>query len=507
MIEAGVTTETPSNPPEMVKEARIAVKNAGWLMAQRGLHVVAATLFAVVLPRLMGPETFGRYALMTSISLWFAMFSGMSSAQMMGRFGPEFAIQESNEHIQKFFGNLLVVRLSTGFAAAALYLLLTALWFRELDIVTVAIVAGSVFFRTACGLVFALFLGLNKAARWGMGDTLRRWLSLVLIVLGFYLGGLRGACLALVVTELAVLAVGLRWAAPFLSWSKFRLDMSYIAPYLRFSLYFFAANLLMAASQRSGEVLVRVVSGDYVEVGLFGVAFRVYLTVTQVIWNFSMAFAPLLTMMLVQRHEEEIKKWIERLLKCTTVGGVFLIYGVMLLGDDLLPLLLGKAYQPVGRILLPLMLSLLSFVLTGVARMLALAYDRPRVAVIGSAVHLVAFWAIGWPLVSLRGSWGASMAMLGASASCAAFFTWSMRQVLRYPIRNWGLAILLGAFFLPLVLIRSSPLVNVGLYVAFVIAYSVLLLSRRVVTAGELASMRRALTAGGEPRANSLPLA
>ena len=491
----------------MGREARIAVKNAGWLMAQRGLHVVAATLFAVVLPRMMGPETFGRYALMTSISLWFAMFSGMSAAQMMGRFGPEFAIQESNEHLQKFFGNLLIVRLGTGFAAAALYLLITALWFRELDVVTVAIVAGSVFFRTACGLVFALFLGLNKAARWGMGDTLRRWLSLVLIVLGFYLGGLRGACLGLIVTELAVLAVGLRWAAPFLSWSKFRLDASYIAPYLRFSLYFFAANMLMAASQRSGEVLVRVVSGDYVEVGLFGVAFRVYLTISQVIWNFSMAFAPLLSMMLVKGHEEEIKKWIERLLKCTTVGGVFLIFGVMLVGDDLLPLLLGNAYQPVGRILLPLMFSLLSFVLTGVARMLALAYDRPRVAVIGSGVHLVAFWALGWPLVSVNGSWGASLAMLGASASCAAFFTWSMRQVLRYPVRNWGWAILLGALFLPLVLIRSSPLVNIGLYVSFVIGYSVLLLWRRVVTAGELASMRRALTEGRNSRDNFLPLA
>ena len=214
---------------------------------------------------------------------------------------------------------------------------MTTFWFRELDAVTVAIVAGSVFFRSAAGLVFALFLGLNKAARWGMGDTLRRWLSLVLIVLGFYLGGLRGACLGLIVTELAVLAVGLRWAAPFLSWSKFRLDASYIAPYLRFSLYFFAANLLLAASQRSGEVLVRVVSDNYVEVGLFGVAFRIYQTVSQVIWNFSMAFAPLLTIMLVQGKEEEIKKWIERLLKCTTVGGVFLIYGVFLLGDDLFP--------------------------------------------------------------------------------------------------------------------------------------------------------------------------
>lgn len=502
MIDTGVTTEPPANRHEITRESRIAVKNAGWLMAQRGLHIVAATLFAIVLPRVMGPATFGRYALMTSISLWFALFSGMSSAQLMGRFGPEFAV-ESTENIQKFFGNLLVVRLGTGFFAAALYLLATSLWFPELDAVTVAIVAVSVFFRTAAALVFALFLGLNKAARWGMGDTLRRWLSLVLIVVGFYFDGLKGACIGLLVAELAVLGIGLRWAGPFLSWSKLRLNANYVAPYLRFSLYFFAANLVMAASQRSGEVLVRVVSGDYVEVGLFGVAFRIYLTVSQVIWNFSMAFAPLLTMMLVQGKEDEIKKWTERLLKYTTVGVLFLTYGVLLLGGDLLPVVLGKAYQPVARILLPLVFSLLTFALISVARLLALAYDRPRVAVIGSAVHLAAFWALGWPLASLRGSWGASVAMLGASVLCAAFYTWSMRKVLGYPIRNWGSAILLGALFLPLALIGSSPLARALLYVAFVIGYSVLLLARRVVTAGEFASMRLAVTRGGDLRVDS----
>lgn len=472
-------------------------------MAQRSLHIVAAMLFAVVLPRLMGPATFGRYALMTSISLWFALFSGMSSAQLMGRFGPEFAVEKDTENIQKFFGSLLFVRIGTGFSAAVLYLVVTSLLFPELDPVTVAIVAGSVFFRTAASLVFALFLGFNKAARWGMGDTLRRWLTLVLIVLGFYLGGLRGACFGLAAAELAVLGVGLRWAGSFFSWSRLRLNASYIAPYLRFSMYFFAANLVMAASQRSGELLVRVVSADYVEVGLFGVAFRIYLSVSQVIWNFSMAFAPLLTMMLAQGKEAEIKKWIDRLLKCTTVGVLIATYGVLLLGDDLVPVLLGKEYQRVWRILLPLMFSLLAFVLIAVARLLALAYDRPRVAVIGSAVHLATFWALGWPLVSIRGSWGASLAMLGASALCAAFLTWSMRQVLGYPIRNWGLAIVLAAFFSPFALIGSFPLVNASLYVAFVVGYSALLLSRRVVTAGELASIRLAVTRGGDPGAKT----
>src|SRR6185295_2196812 len=123
---------------------------------------------------------------------------------------------------------------------------------------------------------------------------------------------------------------------------------------------------------------------------------------------------------------------------------------------ELLPLALGSAYRQVGIILLPLMISVLAFGMTVVARMLSIAYDRPRVAIIASAVHLAAFWALGWPLVNWKGGLGASLAMLGASALCAAFFSWSMRRVLRYPVRNWGLAILLGVFFLPLALMRSS---------------------------------------------------
>jgi hypothetical protein len=77
-----------------------------------------------------------------------------------------------------------------------------------------------------------------------------------------------------------------------------------------------------------------------------------------------------------------------------------------------------------------------------------------------------------------------------------------MRQVLGYPIRNWGMAIVLAACFLPLALIGTSPIANASLYVAFVFGYSALLLSRRVVTAGELASMRLAVTRGGDAGVN-----
>lgn len=68
-----------------MSEARQTVRNAGWLVAQRGLHVLTATLVAMLVPRLMGPGVFGRYALLTSVSMWFAMLSGLDAVSLMTR--------------------------------------------------------------------------------------------------------------------------------------------------------------------------------------------------------------------------------------------------------------------------------------------------------------------------------------------------------------------------------------------------------------------------------------
>src|SRR5215212_4048435 len=203
----------------MIKEAQITVRNVGLLIAQRGANVAGGMLIALIIPRLMGPDIFGRYSLVTSLSMWFVIFSSLSSAQIMSRFIPQMVLAKDTAGIRKFLGNLLAARLSNGLLAAVMYLIFTALWFRELDTVALVFMAISVCVQTSGKLLFAFFLGLNQAARWGMGEILRQWLSLILLVPGFYFGCLRGACLGILLMELLIVLVGIWWAAPYLSWS------------------------------------------------------------------------------------------------------------------------------------------------------------------------------------------------------------------------------------------------------------------------------------------------
>jgi PST family polysaccharide transporter len=476
----------------MIDESRTTIRNAGFLLAQRGFHIVASFLFAVLVPRMMGPGNFGRYALVTSLYLWLVWGSDLSSAQVMGRYIPHFILQGEKGKLQKFFSNLLAVNLVSGALCACLYLLITALWLTDLDLILLITMSATLLFRAAAHPFFTLFLGLNQAARWGMGEILRHWFILVLVIIGFYLARLQGAFLGLWLTELIVLSIGVWWGKPYLSWTELRPDMRYLAPYLRFGLIFLIFNLLSAAFQCSGEVLVRLFYPDYVQVAYFGLANNVYLTIALAIPQFTIAFAPLMITLQAQGKTESVRQWIERLLNGLTVGGMFVVFGVLLLGKNLVPLVLGAAYQPVAANLFPLSLTLWVQVLSSVAVLLTLVYNHPKTAVMSAFIRLAALWIFGPFLIAKWGSLGGCFAVLLASAVYAGYLTWRMKGVITYSIRKWASIIALGFIFLPLLWLQSSWLINALLYAVFVAGYCAVLLLLRLVTFSEVTALGRA---------------
>jgi O-antigen/teichoic acid export membrane protein len=401
-------------------------------------------------------------------------------------------LQGEEEKLQKLFSNLLAVSLVSGALCACFYLVFTALWLTDLNLILLITMAATLLFRAGVHPFFSLFLGLNQAARWGMGEILRHWFILVWVIIGFYLGGLRGALLGLLLTELIVLSIGVWWGKPYFSWRELRLDMRYLAPYLQFGFIFLIFNLLSSAFQYSGEVLVRLFYPDYVQVGYFGLANNVYLTISIVIPQFTIAFAPLMITLQAQGKTESVRQWIERLLNGLTVGGMFVVFGVLLLGKNLVPLVLGAAYQPVAANLFPLSLTLWVQVLSSVAVLLTLVYNHPKTAVMSAFIRLAALWIFGPFLIAKWGSLGGCFAVLLASAVYAGYLTWRMKGVITYSIRKWASIIALGFIFLPLLWLQSSWLINALLYAVFVAGYCAVLLLLRLVTFSEVTALGRA---------------
>jgi len=478
----------------MTSEAQITVRNAGWILVQRLLHAGSGLVFALLVPRLMGPDVYGRYSLLSSLSVWMLLFSNLNLTDVVGRYMPEFILRDDRKGLHQLWSDLFTVRLATAVLAAAVFLGLTALWLRDLDVATLATVAALIVVQAVAGLVFAAFLGFNQAARWQMGETVRQWLSVGLVIVGFRLAELQGAVAGLLLTEFTVLALGVRWIRSHLPWPALHLNAQRSLPYLRFGLIFFASGLFHTALGGSAEVLVRSITGDYAQVGYVGLAWRVFMTMAMVVPQLSAAFIPLLSTLHAQGRTEAIEVWLERVLRYTLVGGVLASLGVLFLAKDLVPLVLGVEFSHAAKNLMWLILTLMPMAYGSVARMVAVTYLRPRLALYASAIHLGAFWVLAGPLIALLGGVGSSISMFAAWALYAALFTWRARRILCYQLRRSALVVGLGALFLPLLLLRSTWQVNVCLFGVSALAYVALLFFTRVVTADEVGQLRRAIT-------------
>jgi len=476
--------------------AQKTVRNASVVLIQRGIYIATTFLFAIFVPRMMGPSYYGQFALLFSLSFLFTMLSDFGLTQVMGRYVPQFNLQGETESSKKLLNSFLMLSLVTGTFAAGLYLLITYFWLKDIHFLSLLTMAITVFIRSCNYPIFSFFLGLNQAARWGSRDVLNRLLSIPLMIVFFYLGGLPGACLGLLVTEVFILILGMWWGRPYLSRSYMRLDLHSLSPYLRFGLLFFISHLLSSALQNSGGVLIRALNPDYTQVSYFELAQKIFVTASLAYPQFSLSFAPLMTILLKKGNTEILKQWVEQLLKWLTVAGVGIMFSFLLLGEDMVRLILGKAYQPVATNLLVLSLVLFFLALNSVSNLLTLVYERPKVALTGSIIRLAVFWGSGFFFISFWGSLGGCLAFLIASIFSAGYLTWQTRVHLSYSLRKWIFAIGSGAFFLPLLWFRSSLPINVVLFSFFLIGYMVILFLFRIITWSEIRTLGQTITSG-----------
>jgi O-antigen/teichoic acid export membrane protein len=487
---AGSNSGTGRHPGGLT-EAQSSVRNAGLLMLQWTLHVLGAATFAVVVPRMMGPETFGRYSLLTSVAMWFAFLSGLGAMSVLTRAVPPLVAAGDVSGVQRLLTSFVTLRAVTGLLTASSYALLIVLAFGFTDWPSVLLVAAAVWSRTAANICFALFIGLNQAARWGIGDLLRRWLILVFVVAGFPIAGLRGACAGFLAANVAVLGVGVLQARPHLRWSSLDLSRRYLAPFIRTGTSFAAGSLLLALVQRSGEGVLTLSVGDYAQVGYFGAAYAIYLTLGQAFWQSAITFAPLLVRQVHAGEREAARVLLGRILKWMLIAVSLAGFGILVLGRELVPVVLGSAYAPVAVNLIPLSCALVFLAVGCVGRLTTLALDRPGILVGAAAVELTIFWTVGPLLASRGGSLAVCVAAALATAIYASWITWRVRREMPYAPGPALAVVALAFVFAPLIWAPVGLPAKSVLFAIVATGYVWLLRRFGLVTIEEIKTLRR----------------
>lgn len=469
----------------MSADSRAVVQGAALVLGHRGVQTLAGLAFAALVPRTMGPARYGQYAVITSLAVLFAVVSGIGLTNATTRYLPTLAARGEPAALRRLVGNLLTVRVATGAVAALVYVLVTAVWWSDMDPVALGAMALSVWINGVAMFLFALFLGLDRAGQSALGESVRRWLLVGLVLLGFLLDGLRGAALGVLAAELGVLALGV-WSMPVrVGRADLRPSLASVRPYLGYSAAFLVSNLLYMAFQGSGELLVRTFADDYAQAGYFALAHNMYVAAATAVPQLLLAFVPMFSALVDRGHAHALPQWNSRLLRYLAVAGVLGVFGAVFLGGSVVRVLFGTEYGPVASNLVVLSVAFLVATLGSVLGTLALVHERPRPLISASALRLALFWSAGSVLAARWGSLGASVAVLAAVIGHTGHLGWTLRDLHDRAVRQWLGPVAVGALFAPLGWLRLPGVPEVAIYAAFATAYAGALLLLRLVTVAE----------------------
>ncbi|MEO8099605.1 MAG: oligosaccharide flippase family protein [Acidobacteriota bacterium] len=429
---------------------RQTIRHAGGLALLRVIATGGGLLATILIPRLMGPSGYGEFSFIQTLSLWFSLLGGLGIVSVVTRYVPELMERDDQAGLRKLAGGLLALQILGGAGSALAYFLLARIWLANEDLGAVSLVALGVAVRTIANLPFAVLLGLNRAAQWGVAEMLRAILFAPLVFLGFRLDALRGACGGMLLTEVIVLAVGFWWGRSFLSWSNLRLDWGQLRPYLRFSWAFFVSTSLILLFNRAGGPFIHLLSGEFTEVGFYTIAFGAYLTAADA-WGLVLSsLGPLFSSLRLREDTDTLKQWAERLLTVFGLISVVACATSYVFAGALVHLALGPGYEAVAPLITVFSVAGVLAGPSGLARVLAVVYEQTRIPIVAAVLQLITFAVFGAALFPLAAGRGISAAAILATAVFAGYITWGMRQSLPYSVEHWAKIVGLGILCSPL---------------------------------------------------------
>jgi O-antigen/teichoic acid export membrane protein len=480
--------------PTAESPRRKAIRDTAVVALQRGGLVLSGVIFALVVPRLMGPAFYGQYDLLSSLCLWCIVASEFSLTVAVSRQGPAALRATDPSRMAALFGNVLLFRMAASLAAALLFWLLAARLAADIPATVRLFFAALVPAGAAAETLFSFMLGVDRAQRWGAGNLLRRWLGLAAVSAGFQAAGLPGAAAGLLACEIAVLALGAAWSRRLLTLRGLRPDGRVLGAALRLSAGFFVGAILQVTFRHGGETVLRLLGTDYREVAVFGLGMSIFTAADAALCQIFMAFTPSLSLLLLDGRLQEIRTWFEKLLETLAVPVAWVFLAALFLAGDVVPRAFGSGYDSLvpGAAVLGLMV-IAAVPATG-AWVLSIVLEQPALPARAGAVRLALFIAGAAALVPRWGGLGGLLAALLATATASLLLCRDVRRRFPFSPRRFLGIVAAAALFAPLALLKSSAAVNLLLCAAAVAGHGLLLVALGLLRAADFRALREAVS-------------
>lgn len=471
-------------------EASVTSKNLSKITLLKVAQYPFLALFAFLVPRIMGTDIYGRYALFVS---WVGIMSAvldLGISEISARSVPELQRRADGDGIVVFFSRMLGFKLTVDLAFVAICSLGLLIAGARLGIGIGAFawpILLTVFISDLGAAAYGLLFGLNRLVACSARDPIRRGASLAIVILLYNKFGLRGAVFSVLLVEAISSFLNLMWTRRYISPRDMVPRLSYIAPLLRYGLLFYFSWGVLTLWQRLGDTLVGYLRADFGQVALFDLSNQIFLTATSFTLFVITSLAPIFTRLRLEGKEGKLVDWSRRILTYSQIACMLLLGGWLLLGRDVIPVLIGRQYGGLYPIVTLLMCGTFPMVVVQLGLALAMAYAEPVWYLLALSVAVVAFIAAAFVLIPSHGAIGCAAATLISCVLCALTMAARYRHNLRQSLPRAIKAIVIGAVvLLPCWLCRGGWGRDALLLVAFSTVYAGVLWTLRVLDPEEI---------------------
>lgn len=432
----------------------------------KGVDYAALAAFIIIVPRMMGPTLYGRLAALVSLLTLLVSASGPGTGATFGRFLPEYSATNDQLKARALFIQLFWTRavlalfLSIGLMAFLPKLLPGLSWF-SFAITGLALLAGA-----TAATCFQASYGSGQFGKWSCQDPLTRITLLVLLLL---LGGahsLDRAIIAVALTNLVILGLGLFWSHDFFKSERAPITWDTVWAHLRFGVTVFVGVFLLMTVWRLGETAIVMLSENSSEAAFFNIANAVVMSASVLTFQVFGMLIPVFASLYVSGKQAAVEESMGRVLKYVTIAAFFAILAAYVAGPIVIERLLGQRYAAVSANLRVLVLGLPATALIVLGATRGVILQCPGKTIITNGSALCTFIVAAFLLVPRMVSVGASIAVTLAMAAGAvlACYLFDLAPVLR--IARFGRLGLVSAISFAVLILLPAPVLISGIFAA-----------------------------------------
>lgn len=465
-------------------EAKAMGRNLSLITINKGVQLVGGALWAALIPRWLGPEAYGQFALAMATSLllwWLGDFGGL---EVFGRHIPQLQKQDTAK-ARMLVGQTFLLRLLIALALPPAMLVVgpwIAPWLRGWPAALVGVAAG---LHIISWTSFHLLYARQEMGKWAteLAWRLTTQLPLVLLV-GKW--GLTAQMTAYAANEVIYLALALWWTRGWFGRDNLRPNFAFLRPYLRMGGGFWATNVGLIVLFRTGTLLAQILTGDSAQVSFFDLSLTVFFLIYTIIDQLVRAFLPTMSEFHTGGQQQRVGQWLQTVTQWGAALAMTAVIAVQLNAGWIMPLILGHDFGQSAIVLRVMLLSLPALVLVGVGTVATAMRQSPGAKLIAIGIGILVFWLSSPALVHRDGAVGIAWAMtLGLNVYALVLFA-QVRGDLQL---RWSALLGLIALGLPLLALPSwlgpqNLLLTLAITAAVTLVYlGVCLLFRLLTTA------------------------